>query len=91
MTHLLTLNIRLALDKTCEAVSSPKLVIPVGACAISGGPYRESPGSLTGASSRVPVDLLVPNFPPPFPGGGFAPPRHLTLLDGLLRLLGRME
>ena len=91
MTHLLTLNMRLALEKTWEAVSSPKLVIPVGARAISGSPYRESPGSLTGASSTVPVDLLVQKSHPPSLEGGFAPPRPLTLLDGLLRLLGRME
>ena len=32
-------NMRLALLKTYEAVPAPKLVIAVGACAISGGPY----------------------------------------------------
>ena len=36
-------NMRLALEKTYDAVPWPKLVIAVGACAISGGPYVDHP------------------------------------------------
>ena len=39
ITGPVTQNMELALRKTYEAVPSPKLVIAVGACAISGGPY----------------------------------------------------
>ena len=73
-------NMELALRKTWEAVPSPKLVIAVGACAISGGPYVDHPEALNGASSVVPVDLYIPG----------CPPHPLTILDGLLRLLGRI-
>jgi len=76
-------NMRLALLKTWEAVPAPRLVIAVGACAISGGPFRGSPvvsGGAQAALGEVPVDLLVPG----------CPPHPITFLDGLLRLLGRL-
>ena len=53
----------------------------VGACAISGGPFLQNPQQHGGASSTVPVDLFIPG----------CPPHPLTILDGLLRLLGRLE
>lgn len=74
-------NMELALKKTYEAVPDPRIVIAVGACAINGGPFEGSPQVLNGANSIVPVDLYIPG----------CPPHPLTLLDGLLRLLGRME
>jgi Ni,Fe-hydrogenase III small subunit len=74
-------NMELALRKTYDAVPAPKIVIAVGACAISGGPYVDHPEVLNGAGAVVPVDLLVPG----------CPPHPWTILDGLLRLLGRIE
>jgi Ni,Fe-hydrogenase III small subunit/NAD-dependent dihydropyrimidine dehydrogenase PreA subunit len=73
-------NMRTALLETYSAVPSPKLVIAVGACAISGGPYLDNPEIQNGCGSLLPVDLYVPG----------CPPHPLTILDGLLRLLGRL-
>jgi Ni,Fe-hydrogenase III small subunit/Pyruvate/2-oxoacid:ferredoxin oxidoreductase delta subunit len=76
-------NMRLALLKTYEAVPAPKLVIAVGACAISGGIFRGSPVVHDGAAPAlhgIPVDLYVPG----------CPPHPITFLDGMLRLLGRL-
>lgn len=74
-------NMELALKKTYDAVPGPKIVIAVGACAIAGGPFIDLPQIHNGASALVPVDLFIPG----------CPPHPLTVLDGLLRLLSRLE
>lgn len=81
ITGPVTRNMRHALEKTLAAVPSPRIVIAVGACAISGGPYVDHPEVLNGAEGVVPVDLYIPG----------CPPHPLTILDGILRLLGRIE
>jgi Ni,Fe-hydrogenase III small subunit/ferredoxin len=81
ITGPVTKNMELALVKTYTAVAEPKIVIAVGACAISGGPFVGLPQVNNGASPLVPVDLYIPG----------CPPHPLTILDGLLRLLGRLE
>lgn len=81
ITGAISQNMSLAVEKTYAAVPKPKLVIAVGACAISGGPYAGHPEVLNGAGALLPVDLYVPG----------CPPHPLTILDGLLRLLGRIE
>jgi Ni,Fe-hydrogenase III small subunit/NAD-dependent dihydropyrimidine dehydrogenase PreA subunit len=81
VTGPVTENMRLALKKTYDAVPDPKIVIAVGACAIAGGPYLTSPAQHNGADSTVPVDLYIAG----------CPPHPLTILDGLFRLLGRIE
>lgn len=80
ITGPVTANMRLALEKTYQAVPAPKIVIAVGACAISGGPYIGHPEASGGAAGVVPVDLFIPG----------CPPHPMTVLDGLLRLLGRI-
>jgi Ni,Fe-hydrogenase III small subunit/NAD-dependent dihydropyrimidine dehydrogenase PreA subunit len=79
ITGPVTENMRLALKKTYDAVPNPKIVIAVGACAISGGPYVDHPEVHNGADSVVPVDLYVPG----------CPPHPYTILEGLLGLIGR--
>lgn len=73
-------NMKLALEKTYEAVPHPKIVIATGACAISGGIFEGSDEVCNGVSSIIPVDLFIPG----------CPPHPLTILDGMLKLLGRI-
>jgi Ni,Fe-hydrogenase III small subunit/Pyruvate/2-oxoacid:ferredoxin oxidoreductase delta subunit len=81
ITGPVTENMREALKLTYDAVPQPKLVIAVGACAIAGGPYIGHPEVHNGADSVVPVDMYIPG----------CPPSPWTILDGLLRLLGRLD
>jgi Ni,Fe-hydrogenase III small subunit/NAD-dependent dihydropyrimidine dehydrogenase PreA subunit len=80
ITGAITENMRAATLRTYEAVAEPKLVIAAGACAISGGIFRDHPEVENGIDDLLPVDLYVPG----------CPPHPVTILDGLLRLLGRL-
>jgi Ni,Fe-hydrogenase III small subunit len=74
-------NMELAVKKAYDALPAPKLVIAVGSCAITGGPFRDNPEVNNGADGIVPVDLYIPG----------CPPHPITILDGMLRLLGRIK
>lgn len=79
VTGPVTKNMVLALRKTYDVLPEPKLVIAVGACAISGGVYSGH-DEVVPLESMFPVNLYIPG----------CPPHPITILDGLLRLLGRM-
>jgi Ni,Fe-hydrogenase III small subunit len=80
LTGAVSRNMREAVYRTYEATPEPKLVIVVGACAFDGGPFRGSPEVANGVPADLPVDLWIPG----------CPPHPLTVLDGLLRMLGRI-
>ena len=69
-------NMRLALEKTYNAMPKPSFVIAGGACAISGGLYREGT-TAGGVESVLPVDMYVPG----------CPPHPAVMLEALLRLI----
>jgi Ni,Fe-hydrogenase III small subunit len=81
ITGSVNANMRDALERTYAAVPDPRIVIAVGACAASGGPFRGSDQAGTGVPQSIPVDLWIAG----------CPPHPLTILDGLLGLLGRIE
>ena len=55
---------------------SPKYVIAMGACAISGGPFKQGYNVLKGIDRYIPVDVHIAG----------CPPRPEALLDGLMLL-----
>ena len=79
LTGPVTENMRSAVLDTYEAMPAPKIVIATGACAINGGPFLHSSEAAPGLDPVLPVDLYIPG----------CPPHPYTILDGLLRLLGR--
>jgi Ni,Fe-hydrogenase III small subunit/formate hydrogenlyase subunit 6/NADH:ubiquinone oxidoreductase subunit I len=81
VTGPVTRNMSRALELTWEAMPAPKLVIAAGTEAISGGIFAGSPEVVGGVERVLPVDLYIPGFPA----------HPLTVLDGILRLLGRID
>lgn len=79
VTGPVSVNMREALLKTWEAIPEPRIAIVCGACAIGGGPFRGNPEVHDGVGDLIPVDLYIPG----------CPPHPLTILDGLLGLLGK--
>ena len=58
---------------------TPKRVVAVGTCALSGGVFADSFACAKGVASVLPVDVEVPGNPPP----------PLAILHGLLVAAGR--
>jgi len=80
VTGTVTRNLELAARRTYEAMSEPKLVVAVGACASSGSPYPSGYASGEGAASILPVDVYVPG----------CPPHPEAIIAGLLLAVGRL-
>jgi NADH-quinone oxidoreductase subunit B len=59
----------------------PKYVIAMGACAISGGPFKQGYNVLKGIDRYIPVDVHIPG----------CPPRPEALMDAFITLQKKID
>lgn len=69
------------LKRLYDQMPSPKALVAVGACAISGGVFAGSYPLVSGADRVVPVDVYVPG----------CPPRPEAIIDGILKAIKKLE
>ena len=79
ITGPISKNMALALEKTYEAIAEPKIIILVGACAISGGIFAESEKIDRSFLEKHTVDLYIPG----------CPTHPLTFINAVLNYLER--
>jgi Ni,Fe-hydrogenase III small subunit len=80
VTGIMTRNLEDAALRTYQAMPEPRLVVAVGACAISGGVFAGTYAGRDGIGEVLPVDVFVPG----------CPPRPEALIHGLLVAVGRL-
>jgi Ni,Fe-hydrogenase III small subunit/NAD-dependent dihydropyrimidine dehydrogenase PreA subunit len=78
VTGPLTRTMRDAIRLAWDAMPEPRFLVAVGACAISGGLYREATGTERSFLDSVGPSLFVPG----------CPPHPLTFLNALLDFIG---
>jgi Ni,Fe-hydrogenase III small subunit/NAD-dependent dihydropyrimidine dehydrogenase PreA subunit len=79
ITGPITKNMAPALLDAYKSISEPKIVIAVGACAISGGIFEDSSELNRDFFKNIQVDLYISG----------CPPHPLTIINAILDFLGR--
>ena len=80
-TGPVTRQARDRLIRVYEQMPSPKFVIAVGSCGITGGAFHGCYNILGGIGDVIPVDVYVPG----------CPPRPESIIDGVVQLITKLK
>ncbi|MCB0007347.1 MAG: NADH-quinone oxidoreductase subunit B family protein [Anaerolineales bacterium] len=80
-TGPVTLQSKERLRRIYEQMPEPKFVVAVGSCAISGGVFQGCYNVVGHIDEVLPVDIYVPG----------CPPRPEAIIDGVVKLLGKIS
>ena len=69
------------LKNVYDQMPEPKAVVAVGACAATGGIFKECYNVLEGVDTVIPVDVYVPG----------CCPKPEAIIDGIVKALGKMN
>jgi len=81
VTGPVTVQIKDRLMRVYEQVPEPKKVVAIGACAISGAPFKDCYNVHGGIDTLLHVDAYVPG----------CPPKPEAIIDGLAKLISKKE
>jgi NADH-quinone oxidoreductase B subunit len=69
------------LKRIYDQMPEPKFVVAIGACACSGGVFKDNYTVLGGVDKVVPVNAYIPG----------CPPKPEAIIDGVVKLLSTLE
>lgn len=81
VTGAVTMQAKDRLIRLHEQMPSPKHVVAIGSCAVSGSPFIGSYNLYGGVDKILPVDVYVLG----------CPPKPEAIIHGLLKIIGRQE
>jgi len=81
VTGPITRQVKHRLLRIYEQMPEPKYVIAIGACAVSGAPFRDCYNVHGGIDSVLPVDAYIPG----------CPPKPEAIIDGIAKLIQRIR
>lgn len=81
ITGPVTRNMHRALLQAYHATPDPKIVVAMGACACSGGIFRDSYATTSGVDTIIPVDMYIPG----------CPPRPPAVMYGILKAIDKIK
>lgn len=81
VTGPITLQVKDRLVRIYDQIAEPKSVIAIGACAVSGAPFKDCYNVHGGIDTILPVDAYVPG----------CPPKPEAIIDGIAKLIQKIK
>jgi NADH-quinone oxidoreductase B subunit len=69
------------LVRVYDQMPEPKYALAIGACAVSGAPFKDCYNVYGGINTVIPVDVYVPG----------CPPKPEAIIDGIAKLVQKMK